>query len=320
MSEDFSRLLSQHVAIARRRTESERKLAQARELVTNGGFFKDPGLTVFLAGSIGRKDVGARSDFDPFIVSIKNFDEVQEAELVGMLDTVNSGLGFEPFSNRRYIKIYRLPELLMHTGSPQDDSENSLTARMLLLLESAYLANGDSYRSVREHILSQYFRDERGKESFRPLFLLNDVLRYWRTLCLNYEDLRHEPNRPWWKKNANLKFSRMVTVFATVAALTVGEVRGKSDFEPFCELTPLERLARALDSIGDQSLMTNFAQFLDDYEAFLGWKENEHPPGKLGEQDFKAAITASADRFSDFLYAVVTHEKIPRARRKYLVI
>jgi hypothetical protein len=320
MPEDFLKLLADHPAMSKRRSDSEERLSQARELVLSAPFFKDPGLTVFLAGSIGRMDVGGRSDFDPFIVSIKDFGDDGEKELVNMLDIVNERLGYEPFSNRRYIKVYRLPELLTHTGSPQDDSENSLTARMLLLLESTYLANQDAYRTVRDQILSQYFRDERGKESFRPLFLLNDVLRYWRTLCLNYEDLRHDPDRPWWKKNANLKFSRMVTVFSTVAALTTADLRGKTEFEPICGLTPLERLATALNALGDQNLAEQFSQFLDDYEAFLGWKETEHPPGPLGEKDFKASITASADRFSDFLYEVVTHEKIPRTRRKYLVI
>jgi hypothetical protein len=320
MTQTFSQILANHSGLAARRAAAERKLDEARAAVSAGGFFKDPGLTVFLAGSIGRKDVGGRSDFDPFIVSIKEFSEQQESEFVAMLDSVNAALGYAPFSNRRYIKVYRLAELLNHTGSPQDDSENSLTARMLLLLESTHLANEDSYRAVRDQILSQYFRDERGKESYRPLFLLNDVLRYWRTLCLNYEDLRHEPDRPWWKKNANLKFSRMITVFATVAALTVENIRGKADFESSCERTPLDRLARALDVLGDDSLDKKFAQFLDDYEVFLNWKESEHPVGDVGKEEFKAAITASADRFSDFLYEVLTHEKIPRPRRKYLVI
>jgi hypothetical protein len=316
----FTDTLLSHAALSSRRAAAERKLNQARDQVVTGGFFADPGLTVFLAGSLGRRDVGERSDFDPFIVSIKTFDDAEQARLTASLDTINAALGYEPFSNRRYIKVYPLSDLLKNTGDPQDDSENSLTARMLLLLESTDLANADTYCTTRDQVLSQYFRDQRGKESFRPLFLLNDVLRYWRTLCLNYEALRHEPDRPWWKKNANLKFSRMVTVFATVIALTTDEIHGKADFEPYCALTPLERLAMALDRLGEEIFLNKFAQFLDDYEGFLSWKESGEQSGREGEQSFKTSVAGSASRFSDFLYDVLSHETIPRDRRKYLVI
>ncbi len=230
MTQIFSQALDRHLALSARRCRSEEKLAEARAAVMTDSLLNDPELAVYVAGSIGRKEFGNRSDFDPFIVSINESDCSQERELICRIDRVNKDLGCEPFSNRSYIKVYRLTELLKHTGSPQDDSENSLTVRMLLLLESTYLGNPEAYRRVRRQILLQYFRDERGKDSYRPLFLLNDVLRYWRTLCLNYEQLRHDFNRPWWKKNANLKFSRMITVFATVAALTVEDIRGMADF------------------------------------------------------------------------------------------
>ena len=35
-------------------------------------------------------------------------------------------------------------------------------------------------------------------------------------MCLNYELIRDDPKKPWRKKNINLKFSRMLTVFGTV--------------------------------------------------------------------------------------------------------
>jgi hypothetical protein len=191
---------------------------------------------------------------------------------------------------------------------------------MLLLLESRVLFNSAQYSEMRDQILDQYFRDERGKASYRPLFLLNDVLRYWRTLCLNYEALRHDAGRPWWKKNINLKFSRMMTVFSTVAALTVPEIHCKADFAPDCDRAPIQRLALALDELNDDALLPRFRDYIDDYENFLRWKEDRGFDTRAKEEDFKQSVRSTAERSSDFMYDVLTHSNIPRTRRKYLVV
>jgi hypothetical protein len=226
----FSEVLAMDAANQQRVANTQARRLSALRQIGSEKLFTDPALTVFVAGSMGRSEMGVRSDLDLFLVSLKTCDELQQKTLIESLDALNGSLGYAPFSNRRYVKVYGLGDLLRNTGSPQDDTENCFTARMLLLLESRVLANEATYAQVLDQVLSQYFRDERGKASYRPLFLLNDVLRYWRTLCLNYEELRHDRERPWWKKNINLKFSRMLTVFATVAALTVQEVHSKADF------------------------------------------------------------------------------------------
>jgi hypothetical protein len=95
---------------------------------------------------------------------------------------------------------------------------------------------------------------------------------------------------PWWKKNINLKFSRMMTVFSTVAALAVPEVRCRQDFEPNFARLPIERLAATLDGLDDASLLTRFSTFLDDYETFLQWKEDQAFDAKTKDEDFKLAM------------------------------
>lgn len=320
MTERFSEILAAHQANQRRRIATEARWQSAVRLIADQRFFTDPALTVFVAGSMGRAEMGARSDLDLFLVSVKSCDDSEQRQLIESLDELNRVLEYPPFSNRRYVKVYQLGDLLRNTGSPQDDTENCFTARMLLLLESRVLANETTYLQVRDHVLSQYFRDERGKASYRPLFLLNDVLRYWRTLCLNYEELRHDRERPWWKKNINLKFSRMLTVFATVAALTVPEVHNKDDFRPMCGLTPIQRLAGALDQLDDDDLVDRFRVFLDDYESFLCWKEDEATDARAREDEFKQSVRLLADRLSDFLYDTLMNRRIPQERRKYLVI
>ncbi len=210
--------------------------------------------------------------------------------------------------------------MLESLGAPHDDSENLFTARMLLLLESRCVCGEDAYAESLQRIIAYYFRDKRGKRSFRPLFLLNDLLRYWRTLCLNYELIRDNPSRPWRKKNINLKFSRMLTVFGTIFPILAGNIDNEDAVRKLVELSPHQRFAFGLGFLGDESLLQRYGQFLDDYEAFLSWKEIESVDleGKLEELDKESRMVAR--RFSDFIYAVVTHEALDPDMKKYLVL
>lgn len=142
-----------------------------------------------------------------------------------------------------------------------------------LILESQPIAHEDIYRKHLRTILELYYRDRNATSPFRPIFLLNDLLRYWRTMCLNYEERRHDADRPFRKKNVNLKFSRMLTVFATVLPLIAQPADSVPKLESLCTKTPLERLATGLDFLGDEGLADRWPGILDAYEEFLSWKE-----------------------------------------------
>ncbi len=139
---------------------------------------------------------------------------------------------------------------------------------MLLLLESKHIIRKGIYDKSLKEIVENYYKDGTGKKKFKPLFLLNDLLRYWRTLCLNYEEGRQKRNKPWREKNINLKFSRRLTVFATILPLVVEENIPKDTFLMYCKHSSLERLAKALDKL-DNSFEEGWKEFLDSYETFL---------------------------------------------------
>jgi hypothetical protein len=190
---------------------------------------------------------------------------------------------------------------------------------MLLVLESKYLTNEQEYQRATEAVVGNYFRDNKGKADFRPLFLMNDLLRYWRTLCLNYEECRADPDKPWRKKNINLKFARMTTVFSTVLLLMVEKPSTAEQFIPFVAKTPLERLAHALDKIGNNALIDRFAGFLDHYASFLRLKEFEKPEKLLQRKNAKERIRDAARSSSDFLYDALMHESND-ALKRFLVL
>lgn len=324
----FQQALAQHETLAARRIASDESLAKVSralaENLDNAPFLEaSPPLCVICTGSIGRADTGAQSDLDLFVISGEkkaDLTRLQEMELLSRIININRDLGYPNFSNYgRYFKVYYIDEILRAVGSPRDDAENLFTARLLLLLESRCAWGDLIYQKYLNQIVDVYFRDSSGKKTFRPLFLLNDLLRFWRTLCLNYEELRNE-SRPWRKKNINLKFSRMLTVFGTVLPIVTEAATTKEAVQDLCAHTPIERLSIALDKLADESLLSRFSSFLDDYAAFLAWKDDKHLEKTFREEGPKKLRDAAAERFATFLYEVLTHEKLRPEYRRYLVV
>ena len=249
-------------------------------------------------------EIGAKSDLDLFVTADGVIDSgsvgkrLFRVSLFSEMIRINERLRFPPFSNDgEYLKIAFMDDLKSRTGSRLDDSENLFTTRMLLILEGRFVANETVYRKHLRDILHLYYRDRDETTSFKPIFLLNDLLRYWRTMCLNYEERRHEPNQPFRKKNVNLKFSRMLTVFGTVLPLVARPADSVSTVEDLCEKTPLERLATGLDILGDEALIHRWHRILDIYEEFLSWKE---------KNDVETFLTEQKDVVSDRAKALST--------------
>jgi predicted nucleotidyltransferase len=214
------------------------------------------GLTVFSAGSFARYEASEYSDIDMFFLCMNSREgqiepHTKELKLFGKMIDVVDKLSFPKFSGDcKYLNILNIDEILKHLGSPTDDHMNYFTARMLLLLESKCLFGEDVYKNVISNIVRSYFVDYPDhSETFQPIFLLNDICRFWKTLLLNYENKRNRSECSDTEKikqkvkNFKLKFSRMTTCFATISAL--GSYNAPVSEEQIVELiylTPRERL------------------------------------------------------------------------------
>ena len=310
--------------LKRRQEDADGRLARVHDLLKERkDLFQDRKVVTYLAGSLGRGDVGEFSDLDLFLITTKPDSErkwLEDLEILSFIVQTNERLGYGPFSNDgEYLKIYSFEKMLEALGAPQDDSENLFTARMLLLLEARCVCNQSLYDDIVDRILRHYFRDSRGKNTFRPLFLLNDLLRYWRTLCLNYELIRDNPDRPWRKKNINLKFSRMLTVFGTVLPLITKQIYDVDTAREFVVLSPHRRFAEGLDFLEDDDVNEKYRMFLDDYEQFLCLKEVMEDNQEISKEEFNQ-IRRVASRYSNFIYRNLTHPKIEPEYTRYLVL
>jgi predicted nucleotidyltransferase len=318
----YSQILKDHKALSLRRNNSDERLSELKKKFREHGVFNDTSISVFCAGSLGRGDSGIRSDLDLFVISGKaQRSRLEDLTLFARVIEINDSFSKEKISNDgEYLKIYPIAKMLEVLGQPTDDSDNMFTARMLMLLESQPVTNVSLYDRLVTEVLEHYFRDSDGKDKFRPLFLLNDLLRYWRTLCLNYEKIRNDPGRPWWKKNINLKFSRMITVFGTVLPLIAMRNPTEDDVYALVQLSPLERFAKGLDESENTELLAGFSGFLDAYEQFLAWKEDPMIIDRMNDVEFRESVASSAKLFSDYIYTAITGSQIDRDLVKYLVI
>ncbi len=185
-----------------RRSSTEQRLSALRSLLVGAEARANDKACVYSTGSFGRGEASAHSDLDLFIVGrdaqgapnsekkprsqLRRLDEICiKAELIH----ATKRLGIPDFSgDGEYLGHYSISDLIETLGTRQDDMSNTFTARLLLLLESRPLVGDAVYREVVEEVVSAYWRDyEDHKDDFVPAFQTNDILRLWRTFCVNYE-------------------------------------------------------------------------------------------------------------------------------------
>jgi len=219
---------------------------------------------VYMTGSFGRREASSYSDLDLFILGRCEEDDRQKGGrrrlLSGLDETcVKADIiraardgGFPDFSgDGRYLVHHSVHDLTKTLGKPEDDAANTFTARLLLLLESFPLLGEAVYYDAIESVIQSYWRDhDDHKDEFMPAFLVNDILRLWRTFCVNYEAYtEREPETSKAKgkvRNYKLKYSRMLTCYSAVLyLLMLFEEKGTvtpQDAMGMVKYTPIERL------------------------------------------------------------------------------
>jgi predicted nucleotidyltransferase len=149
-------------------------------------------LTIFSAGSFARLEGGEYSDIDIFFLTstprkgFKNPNTTRIRLFGKVIEIVVDKLGFPKFSNDgEYLKVLHTDDMIIKLGGQHDDYENHFTTRMLLLLESKLLYGREIYDDAIQNIVNTYFRDyAKHREDFKCVFLINDIIRFWKTLCL----------------------------------------------------------------------------------------------------------------------------------------
>lgn len=285
----------------------KRKVQDISELTLTAG------LAIYVVGSYGRHEANSQSDIDLFFVADDMNGGYQPNKLTKTLIDANlirimRELRFPEFSNDgEYLEVHSLKQMLSNLGGREDDFSNCFTARLLLLLESKPIYNVSTYQRIVNEIVHTYFRDYHDHDQeFRPIFLVNDILRYWKTLCLNYEHKRNIQSEEPVKKaknhlrNLKLKFSRMLTCFSMVIPLCIEPHNKPDQIVRLCKLTPLERLQEVVENKAE--LAESYNQILEHYAWFLETVGDEKIEKWISMRDNREEAFSKARLFGKVIY------------------
>lgn len=246
---------------------------------------------------------------------LKGLDEICiKADLI----EVTCKLQIPEFSgDGRYLSHYSIKDLTRTLGTPEDDVMNTFTARQLLLLESRPLVEPAVYDELTEEVIEAYWRDYPDhKSDFIPAFLANDILRLWRTFCVNYEartervpDIQKAKGK---LKNYKLKHSRLLTCYSAILSL-LAVYRQRETVAPGDELavirrTPTERLEWLMEQSELSEVRANVKKLLDQYERFLGAtnQDEEELVNQFMDKELSRRYLGQAHEFGDTLFDVLT--------------
>lgn len=282
---------------------------------------------VYATGSYGRLEASEHSDLDLFIVGLSKSTDKRDADyLESRLSRLNEicvkadlieatrALEIPDFDgDGRYLVQYPIGELVKALGTPEDDANNTFTARLLMLLEGRPILGGAVFQKALDDIITAYWRDyEDHKNNFVPAFFTNDVLRLWRTFCVNYEartsNIPPTKNLKRRLKNYKLKHSRLLTCYSTLMCLTHTysqfDTVSPKDLATICQMTPLERLNSLISDDRAASAHVELAKAVEQYTHFL---EVTNEPEemllmKFNDAKMKAKLNQEAYAFAESIF------------------
>ncbi|RWM19127.1 MAG: hypothetical protein EOR72_03735 [Mesorhizobium sp.] len=243
----------------------------------------------------GRLEASDHSDLDPCVVSL--CDTKSKKSKLPLLEEIRLKseiiIAFDELrlpkidGDGRYLGQFTNRSLVDEIGSPVDDSDNTFTTRLLMLLEGRPILGDEIFNSVRSSIIEAYWVDfDRYKESFIPAYFTNDILRLWRTFCINYEartrTLTGQLRIKKKVKNYKLKHSRILTCYSAILYLLAvyrsNNTVTPDDANKMCALTPLDRLLWLKSNSRSGATKKLFQNLIDMYERFLltAGQDSEH--------------------------------------------
>lgn len=257
--EQFPHLERARESTAARLTELEERVA---------GLACETETSVVMFGSWARRELTDHSDFDWLYLI-----EGPMKETVGPGDDeVAEALGVEDHrpGKQGIFGTHAFCDEMVGKIGLDEDSNTNLTRRVLLMLESVPVRGHDSHRRCWEAVLDGYLAEaRRGRRP--PRFFLNDVVRYWRTICVDFVGKQRDDGEKWGTRNAKLRTSRKVLFAGGLLPILQCDRLGLAEMREFLiaqlEAPATDRLAYAFLRWG---AIDSGARCLDAYDRWVG--------------------------------------------------
>jgi hypothetical protein len=248
------------------------------------------------------------------VTDARRLSRLEEIELLASIVHANRELKLPDLDgDGGFLKVHPLSDYLIGLGKPSDDADNTFTGRLLLLLESKAIFGDASYEYIRRECVERYWTDfSDHADSFLPAFLVNDILRFWRTLCVNYEAGATANPAKRRAKNYKLKFSRLLTCYSAIVGIQAEfQLRGTVSVEQaiaILDRTPLERLSDISTAFGGE-VATKVHLLEDMYNSFLGETNcsKDDLYLKMADPDYYRVSLSEARTFGDTMFDLMRH-------------
>lgn len=267
---------------------------------------------VVVFGSIAREEASTASDLDYLVITHGLLDDPGAGvqEVIEALEQLRDDeLGLEaPGGTGIFGKLVAAPDLVERVGL-EDDTNPHHTRRILLLTESVSILSEDRHEQLLRAIVRRYLADYGDPKPGVPRFLLNDVLRYWRTLAVDYQAKQWGQRAPeWGLRYLKLIISRKLMIASTVVSLFLCEEATDDYFVEQFTIPPIARFCQVrhlLDGSQDEHLRTvlrvaaDFVNALEDPDfrdeaKFVRARRDIDPHSRFGEMQEQARSLQTA--------------------------
>lgn len=185
---------------------------------------------------------------------------------------------------------------LIHYIGGDEDTNHNISRRILILLESDYFplgnSSGQAYSRVLKGVINAYIDNDsgfrKGYEDKLPRFLLNDIIRFWRTICVDFAYKQKAQNgQKWAIRNIKLGLSRKLIYLKGLLMCYECLVQNTKDamIERLLHLSqskPLDVLVEVLENANvAQASIFNLLQSYDDFIGILSDTNKRQELSKL---------------------------------------
>lgn len=272
-------------------------------------FSSDVDLVVF--GSIARQECTSGSDVD-WTLLVDGQADSEHLRIAQFIEGALDGAKLAtPGTTGMFGQITFSHDLIHYVGG-EDDTNHNLSRRILLLLESSRISinntqRGTAYDRIISGIIQQYIDNDSGfiagrKNDGVPRYLLNDIVRFWRTMCVDFAyKQREQRGRKWALRNIKLRMARRL-IFIKGMLLCFKSYQSKLDTDHIKEeliknvaLIPLEFILSVLLELGIREDVV--IELLDSYNRYLEMLNDEKFRNHLEKIEMKNAY--GDDKFEE---------------------
>lgn len=322
---------------------SSRKMAELEGLAAGLPPRGEGSLVVF--GSLARGEFTPGSDLDWALI-IDGRADSRHLQIVNEFRSALSKNGHKGPGPTEVFGGLVFSHDLIHAVGGDEDTNKNMTRRLLLLLESAPIDVSESkqvHERVVTGILDRYVMEDASfisgnpRRNRIPRFLLNDVVRFWRTMAVDYANkYRARSGQGWALRNIKLRMSRKLLFVSGLLMCLSWALRHDeeaddtlvarnlvSHLRDWTRRSPLESLAMTVERYAPHLVNEIF----DSYESFLAVLTDdaqrellqELDPDDAYKDDVFLNARSVASRFDDALVKLIfeSNDEIAQLATRY---